>query len=302
MIRPLSRAVPIVMIAVLVSCQLIDNVARVGTRVGVATGAIDEERAAEINQQAETLAKSFQDITPEQEYYIGRSVGAVIIESYPPFENEASNEYVNIVGQSVAYASERPITFGGYHFLILDSNEINGLAAPGGLIFVTRGLLKLARNEDEFAAILAHEIAHVEQKHGLQAIQKSRITNALTDIAVGVGENSRIERIAEISREFGDSIKDITSALVNTGYSRAFEKEADIAAVRMLMSLGYDPSGLVRVLRRMSLRLFFSREGFARTHPKPRRRIKEIKDEIEEYEPNEVPRERKAREVANTPA
>ena len=191
MIRLLGKALPLLMVTALLSCQLIDNVTRVGTRVGVATGAIDEERAAEINEQAETLVKSFQDITPEQEYCIGRSVGAVLIESYPPFDHVASNEYVNIVGRSVAYASERPVTFGGYHFLILDSNEINGLAAPGGLIFITRGLLKLARNEDEFAAILAHEIAHVELKHGLQAIQKSRITNALTDIAVGVGENSR---------------------------------------------------------------------------------------------------------------
>ena len=183
------------------------------------------------------------------------------------------------------------MTFGGYHFLILDSNEINGLAAPGGLIFVTRGLLKLARDEDEFAAILAH----VEQKHGLRAIQASRITNALTDIVVSAAENPRIQRIAEISKEFGDPVKDITAALVNTGYSRASERDADIAAVHMLMELGYDPAGLVRVLRRMSLRLFFSREGFAKTHPRPRSRIRAIRNEIDDYEPNEVPRERRLR-------
>ena len=244
--NPLIRAtIAVALVTASVSCQFVDNIARVGTSIGLATGAIDEERAAEINQQAEALAKSFQDITPEQEYYIGRSVGAVIIDSYAPFENEEANEYINLLGQAVAYSSERPVTFGGYHFLILDSNEINGLAAPGGLIFVTRGLLKLARDEDEFAAILAHEIAHVEQKHGLRAIQASRITNALTDIVVSAAENSRIQRIAEISKEFGDSVKDITAALVNTGYSRASERDADIAAVHMLMELGYDPAGLV---------------------------------------------------------
>ena len=63
----------------------------------------------------------------------------------------------------------------------------------------------------------------------------------------------------------------------------------------MLMRLGYDPSGLVRVLRRMNLRLIFSRAGFARTHPRPRRRIKAIRDEIGDFEPNEAPRERTSR-------
>ena len=285
----------ILIIAVMSSCQLIDNFARIGTSVAVATGAMDEERAAEINAQAETLVKSFQDITPEQEYYIGRSVAAVILDEYTPFEDEAANRYINVVGQTVTMASDRPITFGGYHFLVLDSKEINGLAAPGGLIFLSRGLLNLARTEDELAAILAHEIAHVELRHGLQAIQKSRITNALTDIAVSAAENSRNERLAAISSEFGASVKDITSAIVNIGYSKAFEKEADISALNMLMSLGYDPAALIRVLRRMSIRLFFSRAGFAKTHPRPSTRINAIRSEISGFEPNEPPKPRRAR-------
>ena len=286
------------MMGVCVSCQLIGNATRVGTRIGVATGALDEERAAEINQQADTLAQSFRDITPEQEYYVGRSVAAVVFDTYQPLESAEANEYVNVLGQTVALASQRPFTFGGYRFLILDSKEINGLAAPGGLVFVTRGLINLARTEDELAAILAHEIAHIELKHGLQAIKRSRITNALTDIVVSAGENSRVNRIAEISQEFGDSVKDITAALVNNGYSRSSETQADAAAVSMLVNLGYDPAGLIRVLRRMNLRLLFSRAGFARTHPRPGRRISGIRQEIrgyDEFEPNPVPGERRTR-------
>lgn len=293
--KTMKYAGAFLIIVVLASCQLVDNFARMGTSVAVATGVMDEERAAEINAQAETLVKSFQDITPEQEYYIGRSVAAVILDEYTPFEDEAANRYINVVGRTVTLASTRPITFGGYHFLILDSKEINGLAAPGGLIFLTRGLLNLAKTEDELAAILAHEIAHVELKHGLQAIQKSRITNALTDIAVSAAEHSRNERLAAISAEFGDSVKDITSAMVNVGYSKAFEKEADTSALTMLMDLGYDPAALIRVLRRMNIRLFFSKAGFAKTHPRPGVRIRAIRHEISGFEPNKLPRPRRVR-------
>ena len=283
------------LVVIFSSCQFMNSIARIGADVAVATGAIDEDRAVEIKEQAETLTKSFQDITPEQEYYIGRSVGAVILATYAPYENDTANNYLNLVGQTVSLASNRPFTFGGYHFLILDSKEINGLAAPGGLIFVTKGLLKLARTEDELAAILAHEIAHVELKHGLQAIKKSRITNALTDIAVSAAEHSRIESLSALSKEFGDSIKDITSTLVNVGYSKAFEKEADIAAVSMLKALGYDPAALVKVLRRLNFRLFFSREGFAKTHPRPSTRINAIRREIGNFETNKAPRSRRER-------
>ncbi len=76
-----------------------------------------------------------------------------------------------MLGQSLVIFSDRPETFGGYHFLLLDSNEINAFAAPGGLILVTRGMLQCCANEDELAAVLAHEIAHVEKKHGLTAIK-----------------------------------------------------------------------------------------------------------------------------------
>ena len=278
------------------SCQYLGKITRFGTNIAVATGAMDEERAQEINQQADALAKSFQEITPEQEYYIGRAVSAVVLHDYVPYENDQANQYINTLGQSLSLVSQRPMTFGGYHFLILDSKEINGFAAPGGLIFVTRGLLKCAANEDEVAAILAHEIAHVEQKHGLQSIQKNRLVTALTDIAVSAAEHSKNERLSELSKEFGGSIKDITTTLVNVGYSKAFEREADESAVAMLQALGYDPRALIRVLRKMTFWQIWRREGFAKTHPRPWTRNANIREEISVFdEVPEAPRERRVR-------
>jgi predicted Zn-dependent protease len=87
----------------------------------------------------QAVAKTFQDITPEQEYYIGRAVGAIVAGKYKPYQNQKSTFYLNVLGQTLAQASDRPETFGGYHFAILESDEINAFAAPGGLIFVSRG-------------------------------------------------------------------------------------------------------------------------------------------------------------------
>jgi len=222
------------------------------------------------------VARTFQDITPEQEYYIGRAVGAVVLDSYEPYPDKKINDYVNLLGQTLAMASDRPETFAGYHFLVLDSQEINAFAAPSGHIFVTRGMLRCCKSEDALAAVLAHEIGHVQHKHGLQAIKKSRITAALTSVALTAAEVAGPQDLAELTDIFDDSIMDITSTLINNGYSREFEREADRAAVAILTRVGYDPGALVSMLEVMDERLEPGGPGFAKTHPDPGDRIAEI--------------------------
>ena len=228
-------------------------------------------------KSAPAVQKSFEDITPEQEYYIGRAVGATILAQYSPYTEPGPTEYLNLLGRTLAFASDRPETFGGYHFLILDSQEINAFAAPGGLIFVSRGLLACADSEDRVAAILAHEIAHVVEQHGLQAIKKSRVSSALTSVAIASAQTAGSDELAKLTTVFEDSIGDITSTLVNSGYSRAFEKEADLMAVEILKRVGYDPNALVRMLEVMEKRLTPGGLDFAKTHPEPEVRIGEIR-------------------------
>ena len=91
------------------------------------------------------LISGFEDITPEQEHYIGRSVAAVILSKYRYCNHRNGQRYVNVMGQTLAQASDRPETFGGYHFLILDTDEINALSAPGGFVFVTKGAARVLR-------------------------------------------------------------------------------------------------------------------------------------------------------------
>ncbi len=281
--------------AVISGCEGMEEAATIGASLGQATGAISGQQAESIIKSGKAVARGFKDITPEQEYYIGRAVGASLLSQYPPFANRAANLYINTLGQALARVSDLPETFNGYHFLILDTNEINAFAAPGGLIFVTRGMLKCCRNEDATAAVLAHEIGHVEHRHGLQAIKKSRVTAALSTLAVEGAKNLGGQELAELTRTFENSITDITATLVNSGYSRAFEKQADNSAVTILQRIGYDPNGLVDMLGQMHNRLRPGSPGFGRTHPSPVVRITEIQGRTGEFKPVHSPPVRQAR-------
>lgn len=279
-------------------CKTMDAVTNIGTSIGQSVGIISESQAESISKSSKAAARSFEDFTPEQEYYIGRTVGAVIINKYKPYHNKKANAYINLLGQTLAKASDMPETFNGYHFLILDSDEINALATPGGLIFITRGMLRCCRNEDAVAAVLAHEIGHVQLKHGLQAIKKSRVTSALVILGTEGAKTFGKEDLASLTETFEDSISDITSTLVNNGYSRKFERQADIAAVTILKRIGYDPNGLVNMLKVMKKKLKPGSPDFAKTHPSPASRIADIQKDIGKSAGGKVPNARHARFLA----
>jgi predicted Zn-dependent protease len=246
-------------------------------------------------KSAEAVAKSFEDITPEQEYYIGRAVGANLLSRYAPYTEGQATVYLNLLGQTLAAASDRPETFGGYHFLILDSGQINAFAAPGGLIFVSSGLLACADGEDTAASILAHEIGHVVRQHGLKAIKASRYKDAGLAIGKAAVEEYGSAELAQVTSAFSGTIDDITSTLVNSGYSREAEKEADLAAVEILKRAGYDPNALVRMLEAMKSRLKPGGPDFAKTHPDPQVRIAEIRKVLPEAPAQPVQPQRQAR-------
>ncbi len=241
------------------------------------------------------VAKSVEDITPEQEYYIGRTVGATILATYKPYNGKRANQYANILGQTLAQASDLPETYGGYHLQVLDSDDINAFAAPGGLIFVTRGILRCCQNEDAVAAVLAHEIGHVQLKHGIKAIDKSRLTSALSTIALEGAKQFGSAELSSLTETFEKSIGDITATLINNGYSRSFEREADEAAITILKRVGYSPNGLIDMLNVMKTKLNPEGTDFAKTHPSPESRIKNIKKKIGDDAKVVSPKARQAR-------
>ncbi|MBT4026862.1 M48 family metalloprotease [Desulfobacula sp.] len=264
----------------LTGCKTMDTIGSLAETVSPLSGKYNTDKKASLIKAGSAVAKTFESFTPEQEYYIGRTIGAVVLNKYSPYNNSQANSYVNILGQTLAQYSDIPETFGGYHFLIQDSDEINAFAAPGGLIFVTRGMLKCCENEDALAAVLAHEIGHVQAKHGLQAIKRSRVTNALTTIGIEGAKNFGGEQLGQLTKTFEKSISDITNTMINKGYSRAFEKNADLGAAKIIQRGGYDPNGLTDMLKLMKTRLKPGKIDFAKTHPSPEQRIAEIEKVI----------------------
>lgn len=271
--------------ALLQGCAEMGELSAMGAQIAQSANWISEDQAQSITRSGQAMGRSFEEITPVQEYYIGRSIGAVILQRYSPYTAPAANRYVNLLGQTLATASEKPNTYGGYHFLILDSDDINALSAPGGHIFVTRGLLRCCRHEDAAAAVLAHEIGHVQRQHGLRAIQTSRLTNALTILGTESAKQFGGADLAKLTEAFEGSINDITQTLINSGYSRNLEYEADADAAVILKRLGYDPNGLVDMLQVMDQRLKPGGLDFAKTHPDPENRIQQLKKTLGPFRP-----------------
>jgi len=261
------------------ACQTMESAAQIATTIGQGAGVITGAQADSIRKSARAVARSTEEFTPEQEYYIGRTVGAVVLTRYKAYDQAAVNRYVNTLGQTLAQASDLPSIFGGYHFLVLNSDDINAFATPSGLVFVTRGLLRCCRSEEALAAVLAHEIGHIQLRHGMQAIEKARVTEALTTLAAEGAKTLGSDQFASLTQTFEGAIADITSSLINNGYARTSEYEADRAAVALLRRVGYDSNGLIEMLTVMGRNLKPGGYDFSKTHPAPKDRIAELRKE-----------------------
>ena len=263
------------------SCASLDQVTGA---LGKATQVADDAKAViEVGQK---LRSGFADITEEEEYYIGRSVAALILSKYPVYQNAALTQYVNLVGNAVAVYSDRPEIYAGYHFQVLDTEEVNALAAPGGLIFVTKGLLRRCKDEEMLGLILAHEIGHVAAKHGLQAIKKSRLTEAFTALGMQAAQRFGPQELARLTTMFEGVLTDIVEQLVERGYSRAAEYEADGMGAAFGARTGFDPNGIVRFLQTMvGDKSAVSGKGWFKTHPTPEQRIDGLNKQIAAFGP-----------------
>jgi len=220
------------------------------------------------------------DFTPKNKYYIGRSVSAQVLNQYKVYEDPQATRYVNLLGQTLAKFSDVPEPYKGYHFIILDSPEVNAFAAPGSFIFVSRGMLRICATEDELAAVLAHEIGHIQHEHGVKVIRKSRNWAGLVKIGKFIAQATTDSEIAELADKFGDDIGNAVGTMLRKGYGRSAEKEADSAGIEIMHRTGYDTNAVITMLKKMEKRVKPGSTGFGSTHPSPSVRIDAIKSLI----------------------
>ena len=215
-----------------------------------------------------------QAVTPadlQQEEDIGAAAAATLLGASKPITNAAVQDYVNKVGLWVALQSDRPDL--PWHFAVVDSDDIDAFAAPGGYVFLTRGLLLHMHNEAELAGVLGHEITHVVLKHHLKELQRAaRLELVSQGAQAGLAEkgyNSNLDQQAF------DKISNATRNLYATGLDKDDEFDADRAGVVLAARAGYDPYGLLAVLQ--TLQGVDPKSGkmqlLLATHPAPADRI-----------------------------
>jgi predicted Zn-dependent protease len=254
------------------------KITQAATEAAQTAGMITEDEQVRIDQATEVARRGFEDLTPQEEHSIGRAVAATILSRYPLLEDARLEAYVNRVGRAVSDASSRPETWGGWHFAVLDSPEANAFAAPGGFVFVTRGMLDLVRDEDGLAAVLAHEVAHVAAKHGVASIEKQRLTDAFSLLAREAGAELGSAELGQLVDLFDGAVGDVVRTLLEKGYSRGQEEVADRLAVTILQIVGYAPEALVEVLDSKSEAA--GGLGVLRTHPSSAERQQALAREI----------------------
>jgi len=239
--------------------------------------------SVDIGSVGRVVHKTFEASRPlsdEEEYYVGRSVAARILSSYSLLENKKLTAYVNSVGKTVALNSDKPVTYGGYHFAVLNSKEINAFACPGGTIFVTKGMINAVESEDELAAVLAHEVAHVNNRDGVSAIQKARLTEVATLIGTEAAQRYTPAQLSQLVTVFEGSIDDVFKTLVVNGYGKSQEYNADEDAISYLTRAGYDPHALKDFLERLSSEGKASGGGVMKSHPATADRIEKVQKNL----------------------
>lgn len=200
-------------------------------------GSIDWKKAAETVQKVQ---KANADIGEPQEITLGEGIASNLLGAAPLLDNPAVQEYVNRVGRWLTLQTERPDL--PWQFGVLDDNDVNAFAAPGGYVFITKGLLAQMNSEAELAGVLAHEISHVLRKHHLQAIKKGARTELLAEFANDAlksnGTDPRLTKLVSAGTE-----------VYARGLDKNDEYEADRMGIVIAARAGYDPYGLPAVLQ-----------------------------------------------------
>ncbi len=215
-------------------------------------------------------------MSEDEEIAIGRQNHAKIIQRYGLYDNPTLQEYVQTVGNKLAIKSHRSNLV--FRFTVLDSNEINAFALPGGYIYITRGLLAYLSNEAELAAVLGHEIGHVTARHAVRQQSAAAATGFFAAILASQADFYGA----------GNLLNTIGVALIR-GYGRDNELESDRLGAEYLAKSGYDPLAMMEVIRVLKNQEIYDKQlakkedrepnayhGVFATHPDNDKRLQEV--------------------------
>src|SRR5437870_5306197 len=210
-------------------------------------------------------------ISLEKEIEIGRQIAQQVEQDSKLLNDAVINEYVNRVGQNLVRNSDAKVPF---TIKVIDSDEINAFALPGGFFYVNSGLILAADDEAELAGVMAHEIAHVAARHGTEQASKGQLLQfaSIPLIFVTGGLGYGIQQAANL-----------LVPLTFLKFSRGMEEEADYLGVEYLYKTGYDPSAMVRFFEKLQAKEKAKPGSVSKlfsTHPPTGDRIRKVEDAI----------------------
>jgi predicted Zn-dependent protease len=220
-------------------------------------------------------------VSQQQEIQMGRQYAAEINRQLPIVDDPVIHRYLNELGTRIQrQPGNRDIP---YTYYLVNIDQINAFAIPGGFVYINRGIVENAANLSELAGVVAHEIGHVEARHSAEMIERMQAAQA--GVAIG-------------SILLGGPPQGVTGAAVDIGaqayfshHSREAENEADALAVRMLPGAGIDPGGMVTFFKKLLAereRSPSQLEQWFSTHPLTEERIANVRDLIRQVPPEEM--------------
>ena len=220
-------------------------------------------------------------ISQQQEVQMGQEYAQQINAQLPIIQDPELNRYINVLGDSIAgLTSRRDLD---WHFFIVDAQEVNAFAVPGGYVYVNRGLIQRADQMDELAGVLGHEIGHVVRRHTVKQMEKAQGAN------IGVTLACVLTSICN-SQVAGAAIN-IAGGAVFARFSRQDEAEADVEGVKNVVRAGISPAGMITMFRKL-LDERKSRPGAVEswflTHPLEEDRIQVVQSLINQVPPSQL--------------
>lgn len=210
-------------------------------------------------------------ISLEQEIEMGRETAKSLEAQYGLYQDDAMQERVNRIGQRLAAVSGR--TEIAYSFKVLNHNEVNALACPGGFIYVFKGLIDYMPSDTELAGVLGHEVGHVAKKHTVNSIEKQLWTTLALIVATG-GRG-------------GMSLIGAAQQALFAGYSRTDERGADKEGFYNTVNAGFNPYAMLitaNKLEDLAEQGGGASYGLFSSHPEPVERVKRIQKYLKEYD------------------
>jgi Zn-dependent protease with chaperone function len=215
----------------------------------------------------------FNLFSPQQDVQLGREASVEVEKQLPLVKDAQVERYVTDLGRRLAKIAPGNTDY-PWTFKVVNSQDINAFALPGGFIYVNRGVLEAAEDEAQLAGVLAHEIGHVTMRHGTNQASKAMIAQVPLAILGGVlgGSSSLTARLAELGISFG-----VNSAFLK--YSRNAESQADAVGTYILYHDAYDPHAMAQFFGIVAKK--YPQQGlqFLSDHPNPGNRIKKV-DEL----------------------